>query len=215
MDNATDAKQTEHLRAEEPNPAAAYVTRASIFARLKSPEPKSRETAWREFFARYGPIIIGFAKRCGASQQDIDDIVQDVTANFFAISGDFSYNPAKGRFRGWLKTCTVRAAIRRAGKNLRFQGVPLDDRPDIEVAVEPVWDDVWEKELVNRALQLLRESTGDGLPFRAFEQYVLLDRPANVVAKELNTTVENIHQAKSRMTRRLRELVNQLRDADE
>jgi DNA-directed RNA polymerase specialized sigma24 family protein len=53
-----------------------------------------------------------------------------------------------------------------------------------------------------------------GLPFRAFEQYVLLDRAADAVAKELDTTVENVHQAKSRMARRLRELVRQLREAD-
>lgn len=195
--------------------ALAHATRASLFQRLKSPAPADRESAWVEFLARYGPVIVGFARRCGASQQDVDDIVQDVTASFLAVSGEFVYDPARGRFRGWLKTCTVRAAVRRAGKNLRFRGVPLDALPEIEAAVELVWDDVWEKELVHRALRTLRDSAGDTLSFRAFEQHVLLDRPAGDVANELGTSAENVRQAKSRMTRRLRELVNQLREADE
>ncbi|HET6247732.1 MAG TPA: sigma-70 family RNA polymerase sigma factor [Tepidisphaeraceae bacterium] len=192
-----------------------YATRASIFAKLNSPEPVDRETAWKEFFARYGPVIVAFAKRCGAGRQDINDIVQDVMASFFAVSGEFEYDPKLGRFRGWLKTCTVRAAVRRAGKNLRFQGVPLDERTDVQAAAEPIWQDVWERELFARALTVLRQTAGDGVPFRAFEQYVLLDRPAQDVAQELNTSVDNVHQAKSRMTTRLREIVRRLRSEDE
>src|SRR3954469_3064355 len=107
------------ILSRSPSPVLSQVTRASLLVRLKSGEPKDRELAWSEFLARYGPIIGGFAKRCGASWQDIEDIIQDVTQSFFAVSGEFAYDPTKGRFRGWLKTCTVRAAIRRGRKNLR------------------------------------------------------------------------------------------------
>jgi RNA polymerase sigma-70 factor (ECF subfamily) len=196
-------------------PPTAYETRASIFNRLKSTGSRDREMAWSEFRSRYAPVIAGFAKRCGASNQDIDDIVQDVITGFFSVSGDFVYDPAKGRFRGWLKTCTVRAAVRRAGKNLHFRGMRLDEIPQVELAVEPMWVDVWEQQLVARALHELRREADDSLAFRAFEQYVLLDRPAEVVARELSTTVGNIHQAKSRMTRRLRELVGHIREDEE
>src|SRR3954447_2722698 len=122
-----------------PPRAETYETRVSIFDRLKSARPHDRELARSEFHRRYAPIIAGFARRCGASRQDIDDIVQDVMTGFCAISGEFAYDPAKGRFRSWLKTCTVRAAVRRAGKNLRFGGVPLDEVPQLELAIEPVW----------------------------------------------------------------------------
>src|SRR5580700_10430981 len=81
-----------------------YETRASIFNRLKSTRTNDRELAWSEFRGRYAPIIAGFAKRCGASSQDIEDIVQDVMSGFFSVSEGFAYDPAKGRFRGWLKT---------------------------------------------------------------------------------------------------------------
>src|SRR3954469_13244450 len=116
---------TDKSAGKQTNDSSAHATRASLFVRLKSDESQVRELAWSEFTTRYGPVIAGFAKRCGASRQDIDDIIQDVTTSFFAISQEFTYDPAKGRFRGWLKTCTVRSAIRRAGKNLRYRGVPL------------------------------------------------------------------------------------------
>jgi RNA polymerase sigma-70 factor (ECF subfamily) len=181
---------------------------------LRSIEPRRRDLAWAEFRSRYGPIIAGFARRCGAHQQDVEDIVQDVITAFFAISGEFVYDPSKGRFRGWLKTCTVRAAIRRAGKNMRFQGAPFDEVNQIELAVEPLWNDVWEQQLVARALDQLRSTSGDSLAFRAFEKYVLLDQPSDQVARELGTSVDNVHQSKTRMTRRLRELVSELREAE-
>ena len=126
--------------------AADDATRVSLLVRLSAPQPADRELAWNEFRNRYTPIIAGFAARCGASRQDIDDIVQDVLTAFLGTSSDFTYDRSRGRFRGYLKTITVRAAIRRAGKNLRFQGVPLDQVPHAELAVEPLWNDIWEQQ---------------------------------------------------------------------
>jgi RNA polymerase sigma factor (sigma-70 family) len=191
------------------------LTRASVFKSLASKIPAERESAWALFRERYAPVIAGFAANYGAKQQDIDDIIQDVLTSFLNASDTFVYDPAKGRFRGWLKTCTVRAAIRRAGKNLRFRGIPFDELPDVELAVEDAWNDIWEQQIVSSALILMRSNLGDSLAFRAFEQYVLLDRDATVVALELDTSVNNVHQAKLRMTKKLREVVQQLRDCEE
>jgi RNA polymerase sigma-70 factor, ECF subfamily len=193
------------------NGSSVYATRASIFQRLVERKPEAREIAWTEFQSRYAPVIAGFAAKCGASRQDIDDIIQDVMTSFLGVSGEFLYDPKKGRFRGYLKTCTVRAAIRRAGKNIRFRGLPLADVPEAELAVEPMWDDIWEQQMVAQALRTVREECANSTAFRAFEQYVLLDREADIVAAELNLAVNSVHQAKSRITKRLREVVQQLK----
>lgn len=190
-------------------------TRASLLQRLSAPVTGDRELAWDEFRARYVPIIAGFAKRCGANRQDLDDIVQDVLAAFVGAQSEFVYDRERGRFRGYLKTVTVRAAIRRAGKNLRFRGIKLDEVPDAELAVESLWNDVWEQELVAQALQQVRRDCNGSLAFRAFEQYVLLDRSAEVVAAELGTSINNVHQAKTRITKQLRETVQRLRASEE
>jgi RNA polymerase sigma-70 factor, ECF subfamily len=206
-----EANRNEVKVPSEPNRDDTCSTRASIFQRLAAPQSTDRQQAWSEFLARYSPVISSFAARCGASRQDIDDIVQDVMVSFFAKSGDFVYDPRKGRFRGYLKTCTVRVAIRRAGKNMRFRGIPLSEISDAEVAVEPIWNDVWEQQLVAQALRIVREEQADSIAIRAFEQYVLLDRDADVVAAELQTSVNNVHQAKTRIAKRLRDIVQQLR----
>lgn len=186
-------------------------TRATLLERLAAASPVERELAWTEFHSRYSPVIAGFASRCGASRQDIEDIIQDVLTAFVGAQTEFAYDPARGRFRGYLKTLTVRAAIRRAGKNLRFQGVPLEDVFNVELTVEPLWNDVWEQELVARALLVMRNEYHDSPVFRAFEEYVLRDRAAEIVAAELGTSVNNVHQAKSRMTKLLRETIQHLR----
>lgn len=193
----------------------AIATRASLFGRLRATSGPERELAWDEFQARYAPLIMGFAARCGASRQDIDDIIQDVMTGMLRAADGFVYDPSKGRFRSFLKTCTVRASIRRAGKNMRFRGMPLDELPQAEIAVEPVWNDVWEQQLVARALSVLRNEQSASLTFLAFEQYVLFDRPAETVAAELGTSVNNVHQAKTRMTKLLKETVQGLREQED
>lgn len=196
---------------EDVHSGNSYLTRASIFDRLAEPAPAVREMAWREFRKRYSPVIAGFASKCGASRQDIDDVIQEVMASFLSASGEFVYDPSKGRFRGYLKTCTVRASVRLAGKNMKVRGIPLADVGEADLAVEPIWNDVWERQQVAQALRIVRQEFANTNAIRTFEQYVLLDRSAEVVAKELDTTVNNVHQSKSRITKRLREIVQHLK----
>lgn len=108
----------------------------------------------------------------------------------------------------------VRADVKLHGANLRFRGIPLDQIPEPEQSVEPMWDDVWEEQLVAQALKLLRTSQENSSTFRAFEEYVLRDRAANVVAIELGISENSVHQAKSRMTKMLRETVAKLRELE-
>ncbi|MCY2965447.1 MAG: hypothetical protein NT069_17735 [Planctomycetota bacterium] len=201
-------------RSESSDDAGGYLTRASLFARMAAKGSRERELAWGEFRSRYAPIIAGFAMRCGANRDDVDDIIQDVITGFLGVSGEFHYDPSKGRFRGYLKTCTVRAAIRRAGKNVRFRGIPLDEIPEADLAVEPIWNDVWEQQLVARALLVVKGECQNSLAFRAFEQYVLRDRPADIVAAELGTTVNSVHQAKTRITKQLRDAVQRMSETE-
>lgn len=191
------------------------VTHASIFARMGGATSVEKEQAWTEFRSRYAPIIAAFAMKCGASRQDIDDIIQDVLTSFLGAQGEFTYDRNKGRFRSYLKTCTVRAAIRRVGKNLRFRGVPMDEIPQAELAAEPIWNDVWEQQLVSQAIQIVRDECQNSVVFRAFEQYVLLDRSAEIVANELGTSVNSVHQSKTRITKQLRETVQRLRESED
>jgi len=185
--------------------AITDVTNPTIFLRLKATDPQPREFAWNEFHARYAPIIAGFARRLGAKPQDIDDVVQDVLVGFFAKSPTFMYDPAQGRFRGYLKVCTYRALHKRIGKNVRVQGKSLDQIDPESAAVEQVWNDVWEQQKLRRALEEVREAMGATKTFMAFEMYVVFDQPAQAVAEKLEMHINSVYRAKEQVTRLLQE----------
>ncbi len=68
---------------------------------------------------------------------------------------------------------------------------------------------------MSQALRIVREQGQNSTAFRAFEQYVLLDRSAEIVAAELGTSVNNVHQVKTRITKQLRDTVQHLREMEE
>lgn len=192
-----------------------HATRETLFLRLK-PDTPGCEMAWREFHDRYAPIIGGFARRMGAKDQDVFDLVQDVLLGFFSVSPQFAYDPAKGRFRGYLKTCTWRVFQTRLNKHLRLNGRCLADVDPEDCGVEQAWNDVWETEKLQRAVDRVRDdyqsSPDRARTFQAFELYVLLERPAEDVATELGLTVNGVHQAKSRVSKALRAAMEETDD---
>ncbi|MDB5330037.1 MAG: hypothetical protein JWP03_1188 [Phycisphaerales bacterium] len=182
-------------------------TCATLLLRLRSGS-ESTEIAWREFYDRYSPIIVAFARKMGAKSQDIGDMVQEVMLGFFSVAPEFVYDPAKGRFRAYLKTCTWRIFQKRLGKELRLGGRSLEQVDPAEVQIDTVWNDIWEREKLHRALDIVRDrylsQPTKAKTFKAFEMYVLLERDAEVVARELEMSVDSVHQAKARVSKALR-----------
>ena len=189
--------------------ASDTATRPSIFLRLKQDDAAPRELAWRQFYDRYGPVIHTYARRRGASKQQAEEVVQDVVGGFFAASPRFVYDPSRGRFRAYLKTCAHHALGRIRGSFAPSQDAPVeelllvDDHDD-----EQLWDRLWQQQVLRRAMELVREHytrKGKLETFLAFEQNVIFDRPAPDVAKELGLNVNSVHAAKVRVTQKLRE----------
>jgi DNA-directed RNA polymerase specialized sigma24 family protein len=123
-----------------PRPRDDDCTNPSIFLRLNASDAGPREIAWNDFARRYGPIIAGFAYRVGARTQDVDDVVQDVMLGFFSTVPTFTYDPSKGRFRRYLKVCTVRAVCRRFDKIAKLKSVPLSSLDEQALEIEQVWN---------------------------------------------------------------------------
>jgi len=194
----------------------SMLTNPTLLLRIQSLDPKPRELAWQEFRDRYGPIIAGFARKLGARPQDVDDVIQDVMLGFYAKAPTFVYDPAKGRFRGYLKVCTLHALHRRAGRDAKLKAIPLGDiDPEAlekDDGLEAAWNDAWEKQVFRRALDIVREQYDDNRTFRAFEQHVILGQSVEDVSKSLGLSPDSIYQAKRRVTLALREKVKELTD---
>lgn len=190
-------------------------TNPSIFLRLNRTDTGSRELAWAEFHRRYAAVIAGFARQVGGAAADVEDVVQDVLVGFYATSPTFVYDPARGRFRSYLKTCTFHAVTRRLGREARFRGRPLEEVDAEALEVEQVWNDVWEQEQLRRAIEELRAEIGTTKTFRAFELYVILDLPPQEVSRRLDLHVDNVYRAKEGVTKKLREKLNAIRASDD
>jgi RNA polymerase sigma factor (sigma-70 family) len=184
-----------------------HATRATLLVRLR-PESPERELAWREFYEIYGTIIGGFARRMGVPPHEIGDVVQDVMTGFYGVTPNFVYDPARGRFRGYLKTCTWRAIQRRLGRRIQLSGRAVEEIADDEPSVEQKWDDVWQQEKLHRAVEAVRQKylarSDSARTFQAFEMFALLDQPAEAIAAELEMSVNGVHQAKSRVSRAIK-----------
>jgi DNA-directed RNA polymerase specialized sigma24 family protein len=133
---------------------------------------------------------------------------------FYGASQEFEYDPSKGRFRGYLKTCTLRALIKRRGREAKFRGASLEDVDPQSPDVHALWERAWGDEVLRRGLELVRNryaiSPERRRTYQAFEEYALKERPQQDVARELGMSVDSVHQAKHRVTRALRSAVKEL-----
>jgi RNA polymerase sigma-70 factor (ECF subfamily) len=193
----------------EPDP---YTTRATLLLQLR-PDSPVREAAWRDFYEMYAPIIGGFARKMGVRGDDIRDVVQEVMLGFFDISPEFVYDPSRGRFRGYLKTCTWRKIKKRFGSRLRVDDRPVEQIADDEPQVDQAWNDTWEEQDLRRAVEQVRRQysarADTARTFRAFEMYALLEQPPESIAQQLDISVDSVYQAKARVSKAIKAAMDQ------
>jgi RNA polymerase sigma-70 factor (ECF subfamily) len=185
----------------------SYTTHITLLGRLSEGRDPA---AWREFIDRYGGLIRGFARREGLQPADCDDVVQEVLASLSRSMPGFRYDPARGKFRSYLKTVALHAIYRRARQN-RGQ-IALEDVEAAgeaaadDSAAEERWEAEWRQYHLRLAMRTIEEEFHDK-DRAAFEAYALQGRGASEVAAELGISVDSVYQAKSRILKRLSELV--------
>ncbi len=202
-----------------PEPAAdtgvdEFQTRGSLLIRLNAEGTDEREVGWQDFYDRYVPLITGFARRAGAKDEEAEDVAHEVMANFFRASQRFEYDPNTGRFRGYLKAATLNAMRARWRKQRPMVDIdagtdlPLEDRYDVDDA----WDREWTRSLISRALATVRHSGKQSeQSWEAFELYGRRGVPIDEVAERLGMKPDAIRQAKSRISRQVRQEIERLR----
>ena len=165
--------------------------------------------AWREFCHRYGDLIRGVARRAGATENDADDVLQDVLMALVGAMPGFRYDPSKGRFRGYLKTIVVRALARRRQKHAPALLSEADEVASGDAGVEEhLWEDEWRQHHLRLAMRVI-DAEFTVHDRAAFQRYAVEGRPVADVASSLGLSADQVYQAKSRILRRLIALVAQ------
>lgn len=183
-------------------------THATLLARLSN---GSDDAAWAEFHQRYGELIRRFARGRYLQPSDCDDVLQDVLLSLSKAmlredGGGFRYDPAKGKFRAYLKTMVIHAVAKKSR-----QKAPAQSLGEVEEAtramgndpsVEEDWESQWRQHHVRNAMVVVEAEFKDS-DLEAFRRYALLEQEAAGVAESLGMSVESVYQAKSRIMKRL------------
>ncbi len=191
-----------------PNVHESSSTSASLLKRIRSTDDHA---AWREFVQRYWRLVWWFGRSAGLSEQDAEEVVQEVFIDVARVAVSLEYEREKGRFRGMLQVIARRRIIDRFRKRRASTG---NDAAFAQLEASDSWNETWRRqELRAELLATLDLVARDVEPvtYQAFQLYVLEEWPAKKVADFLSISEDSVYAAKSRIIERLRQRVAQSR----
>jgi RNA polymerase sigma-70 factor (ECF subfamily) len=172
------------------------------------------EGAWQRLTQLYGPLVYHWCRKSGLSAEDSADMLQDVYRSIVQHIENFEKSAQHGSFRGWLwtitrnrivdfhRTTTDKARATGGSEMLRqLQNLP-DQEPDDQTESGISASDG----LTSRALQIIKAEVKEST-WLAFWRSTVDEIDPSTVATELGISVESVWQAKSRVLRRLRQLL--------
>lgn len=175
------------------------------------------EQAWHDFDFLYGPLIESWCAGAGVTDDVIHDIRQEVLRAVAQHISTFRRDRTGDTFRGWLWQITrnkIRDHWRVERRRPQAQGGTefhqrLLQLPDVLLSSSPPTSVAEERGIIHRALQLVRSEVA-AHTFEAFRLVVIEEVPAPDVAKRLGMTTGAVYVAKSRVLKRIRELLGEL-----
>ena len=199
-----------------------YGAQTSRTLLLRVRQPDDRE-AWDEFVDRYAPRIFNWCRRYQLQDSDAADVTQDVLVKLVRSMRNFQYDPARGSFRGWLKTVTANAvrdtvaSWRKAGRGSGDTAVgrvlaTIEDEQAVQ-SLSQEMESCHQQELLVEAAGLVRSRVRPHT-WQAYQLTAIEGRKAADAAAELGIAVSDVYVAKSRVLKLLRETVQQMTAAE-
>ena len=183
-------------------------TRASLLLRIKD---RSDAEAWKDFQELYAPLLFRYARARGLSREDAEDVRDECMAVVARKIADFEYDKAKGGFKNWLYRIAsgkVIDLLRRRHEKQADSG-QMAALPDPEPMPDEAWDTNWRKAHLMYCVEQVRarvsEKNHEAFRLLSYEECSVED-----VCSRLDMTPEQVYQAKSRVLRRVRQLLLEL-----
>lgn len=196
-------------------PLGQTQTHATLLARLgQQGDTAQRGRAWGEFVDRYGELIRGFCKRHGLQASDTDDVLQDVLLSLSKAMPGFAYDPKVGKFRSYLKTVVLHAIYRKLCQ--ARGGAVLGDVDSMahsqaltasgDPATDSQWEQEWRQHHLRQAMRVI-DAEFSARDRAIFERYAIGGESAEAVTRDMGVSIEALYQIKSRITRRLSQVI--------
>ena len=114
-----------------------YTTSATLLKRIGE---LGDDASWREFYARYMPLIYSVARQQGLDDADAEDVVQAVMLG--VARGIDRYDRSRGQFRRWLLGATfnkIRDVLARRGPQALSDTGDLPQEPQEDDPFVRIW----------------------------------------------------------------------------
>ena len=196
----------------------AFTTKKSLLAKVRAGD----EISWRVFYETYRPLIHLVGRDCGLTPGENEELVQLVMCELFQKdilakynideipqNITFTYDPATGRFRYFLKAIIRNQALKLYHKRGNLVNIDTIPEPAVEAKFDSDWDEEWKKHLFTQAMVELKNHV-QAVTFSAFEMYALQGRPVKEVADFLNLSVNSVYVAKNRCIATIKEIIEDL-----
>lgn len=189
-------------------------TRPSLLLRIRDFRD---EDAWNQFIELYAPLIYGYLRKRNIQDADAGDLTQDVLSSVTSTANDFTYDPQRGSFRGWLLTVTRNKMLNFVSRKKAQTG---SGDSGVQRAIEEMtaeeddrsqWDLEYERRLFEWAAEKARSEFQDST-WQAFWLTAVDNQSASAVAEKLDLSVGAVYVAKSRVTARLRQFIDNIVD---
>lgn len=179
-------------------------TRVTLVARLQT-EPAGK--CWGEFVELYGPLIHRFCAR-RLTSEEADDVTQAVFIRVFRHLPAFRYDPAKGRFGGWVGRITRNELLRYVLKWHRDEKRGFDLTRVMAITTRGAWEDEYNLWLIQTALDQVQNLVS-AEQFRLFEATWCGQKPGKIAA-ELGISAARVHKARFIVGEKLRDIIDEL-----
>lgn len=177
---------------------------------LESLRSAGGTAAWREFFRRYAPMLLGFARRNGLSGADAQDAVQEV---LIAVHQEFSrltgpFDRSKGPFKAWLRGIARHKVqdIRRRANRVSPGGQAAVESAAADQSMDQAFEDEWRHALLIDCLDEVARQV-DPAVYQAFELYAVHGQSPVAVARLLGISTNAVYISKTRVLKLARRVL--------
>ena len=168
--------------------------------------------AWTEFEEIYRPLIIRLARNRGLQDADAYEISQEVMARVAAAIERWDPDPERGSFRGWLSRITRNMVVQFFRNQNRIPKTNGESNVQELLEAQPAASETREFEIELKR-QIFAWAAGKikkqfkPTTWQAFWQTAIENRDVETVAAELGINRGAVYVSRSRVMKRLRDVV--------
>jgi RNA polymerase sigma-70 factor (ECF subfamily) len=188
-------------------------TRETLIRRL----PNAADVeAWDTFLEIYEPLLFRLARGRGMQPADAEDFVQEVLAAVVRNIEQWVASEDRGSFRAWLFRIAYNLAVnfltrpkhQRLGSGDSQVTRMLQEVPAASADSSELFLKEYRRELFRWAAERVRQQVSER-QWMVFWLTSVEERPIAEVAEEFEMSVGSIYVARSRITKRIREMIRE------